>query len=128
MEHFFIKKVNISSSKDIGQIIRQIHDIKEKNDDYFDLLIDLNGLIDDSNELDKYYDSYEGKLPINRTESKKFIVENEKIFILDNGEKNNNRDFYFNDLNVNNYDKLLKGKIFSVNKKYPVNHYSTLIN
>ena len=131
LENFFIKKVQVSQSKDIRQIVNKIKVIKERSDDYFDLLIDLNGLINEESELDKYYDSFDNNTPLVKdkyVDLKKFIAEKEQIFILDSGKKNNNSNFYFNDLEISDYDEKLKSKIFSVNDRYPVNHYSTLIN
>jgi len=130
LQNFFIKKVGISQTKDIKQIINKIQEIEEKNDDYFDLLIDLGDLVKDNNEIEKYYNSFSTKPPIkNKYEDmKKFIVEKEKIFILDNAKKNNDCNFYFNDLEIDNYNKKIENKIFTINDKYPIGHYDNLID
>ena len=130
LQSFFIKKVGISQTKDIKQIINQIKEIKERSDDYFDLLIDLGDLIQDSNEIDKYYNSFLSKPPIKNVyeDMKKFIVEKEQIFILDNCKKNRDNNFYFNDLKIDNYNEKIENKIFTVNEKYPVGHYNNLID
>ncbi len=133
LQNFFIKKVQVSQTKDIRQIVNQLKEIKEKNDDYFDLLIDLNDLIIDDNELDKYDKSYNNSIHeqydknINEN-AKQFILKKERIFILDNGKKNSDENFYFNDLEIDGYDEKLDNKIFTVNSKYPIEHYSNLVN
>jgi len=133
LQNFFVKKVQVSQTKDIRQIINQIKEIKEKNDDYFDLLIDLNDLVSDNTELDKYDKSYNnpihGQYDKNIYENaKQFILKKEKIFVLDNGKKNRDDDFYFNDLEIDDYDEKLDNKIFTVNDKYPAEHYNNLLN
>lgn len=133
LQNFFIKKVQVSQSKDIKQIINQIKKMKEKNDDYFDLLIDLNDLIIDDNELDKYNKSFNnsihGQYDKNINENaKQFIIKKEQIFILDSGTKNSDDNFYFNDLNIDNYESEIANKIFTLNDTYPVEHYNNLVN
>jgi len=133
LQNFFIKKVQVSQSKNIKQIINQIKEMKEKNDDYFDLLIDLNDLIIDDNELNKYDKSFNNSIHeqydknINEN-AKQFILKKEQIFILDDGKKNRDEKFYFIDLEIDNYDEKLDNKIFTVNDKYPVEHYNNLVN
>jgi hypothetical protein len=94
--------------------------------------MDLNDLIIDNNEIEKYYKSYNsfphGKYSKNIYENaKQFILKKEQIFILDNGKKNYDDNFYFNDLNIDNYDEELEKKIFTPNNKYPINYYKNLI-
>jgi hypothetical protein len=133
LHNFFVKIVQVSQTKDIRQIIDQIKDVEEKNNHYFDLLIDLNDLVDSNNEIDKYHHSYDGKIEGKYDKNiyenaKQFILKDEQIFILDNDKKNKNANFYFNDLNIEDYSKTLKEKIFSVNEIYPIEHYSKLID
>ncbi len=132
LEPFFIKKVQISQTKDIKQIIAHIKSIKKKDDAYFDLLVDLNDLVSDNTELDKYIRSYSGKIDsvfdknvyVN---AKQFILKKEKIFILDNNQKNTDKPFYFNDMEIDVPDNL-EGKIFSLKTEYTLNYFSNLIN
>ena len=133
LQNFFVKTVQVSQTKDIKQIINQIKELKEKNDDYFDLLIDLNDLISDDNELDKYDKSFKSSIheQYNKDSlenARQFILQQEQVFILDSGQKNKNDDFYFNDLEIDDYDEKLEEKIFSINNTYPVEHYNNLVN
>ncbi|SMP89414.1 hypothetical protein SAMN06314019_10824 [Epsilonproteobacteria bacterium SCGC AD-311-C15] len=133
LQKFFVKIVQVSQSKDIRQIINQFKPINGKDNHYFNLLIDLNDLISDNNELDKYVQSYNnkinGKYSSNIYENaKKFILKDEQVFILDNDKKNKDESFYFNDLEIENYDEKLENQIFSINRTYPLGNYEQLIN
>ena len=134
LQNFFIKKVQVSQTKDIRQIINQLKQIKEKNNDYYDLLIDLNNLINSNEEIDKYYNSFGNNKPHIKKNiyenMRKFILEKEGIFILDDGKNNKEgENFYFNDLDIYIYEEKLKNKVFSVSdSNYPPNHFSNLID
>lgn len=125
LKQFFLHKIGISHEKTISHIIEDIKKLSSKTDAYYDLLIDLNDLISEDDNQRKFYDDMEIKNP---TRNFPELIREKSIFILDNGEKNKNKIFYFNDLKIEDYDEILEDKIFSVNEKYPIEHYSKLID
>lgn len=128
LQNFFVKTIQISQSKNIKQLVEQIKNTNEKNDEYYNLLVDLNDLIASDNEIEKYYESFSTK-PCNRNDILKFMLNQEQLFILDHGKKNKNENFYFNDLGVKDISMSLENRIFSIHdSKYSLQHFENLMN
>jgi len=124
LKQFFLHKIGIAHEKTIAHIIEDIEKISSKTDVYYDLLIDLNDLISEENNQRRFYDDMGIK---SQTRNFPELIREKNIFILDNDKKNKDNNFYFNDLKIEYDDEKLKDKIFSVNEKYPIEHYSKLI-
>ena len=105
LQNFFLKKVQISQHRGIKQIVEHIYKIEDRNQEYFNLLVDLGQLMDDDNEISNYIKSFKtpptGKYSNNIHQNiKMFLAEDEKIFIVDNGRKIGSKELIINDLNV----------------------------
>lgn len=125
LKDFFVHKVEVAQTRDIREIIDDIKLIKEKSEPYFKLLVDLNDLICDDNEVSKYKKSYPDST---FEDAKEFIMFKERIFRLDNGERNKEKEkFYFNDQNLEIPEEL-KNKVFSVNSSFPIDYFSKLVD
>ena len=105
LQNFFLKKVQISQHRGIKQIVEQIDKIETRDEEYFNLLVDLSQLVIDDDEINSYIKSFKspptGKYSTNIYQNiKMFLAQDEKIFIVDNGRKIGSKELIINDLNI----------------------------
>lgn len=106
LQKFFIQKVQVSQHRGIKQIVDQIDKLETKNQEYFNLLVDLGQLVIQNDEINKYRKSFKNSIDREyisnnvQKNARMFLSEKEKLFITDNNKKVSGTTIYINDMDL----------------------------
>ncbi|MFH0710156.1 MAG: hypothetical protein V2A75_08120 [Pseudomonadota bacterium] len=132
LERFFVKKLGLSDDITIQSVIDELKAFDRKSFEYYELLIKLGELAVEEIQIQKYYNENGLNKYLaddNPKSIKSFIVSKLRLFLLDNGKSNEDENFYFNDLNLDNYESKLLSKIFSaLEDAPPPKHFEPLFS
>lgn len=132
LERFFVKKLGLSDDVTIKSVIDELKTFDKKSFEYYELLIKLGELAGEEIQIQKFYNDNGLNKHISDDNPKtirSFILGRLQLFLLDNGKSNQDDNFYFNDLNLENYDSVLLNKIFSaLEDAPPLKHFEPLVS